>query len=1066
MSKLTRSIWFVWLLGAILGVLSVSARGRDAAPHGPTTDYDGQTYAKTVCVETWRLALDYDSTSIRSIASGNSSVFGYDGVAVLIANECRNQPADTRTPFVDFAKFLAAGGDMVTVVHYTDEAGVQAITQSGTVGTPQLQAFVTTPSQIPVGATSVQVEQALEIQAGKGQYSITFQTPSANLMTPANGAVTSGGLPEQNLTTSWQFDPRGYVTNYVEQFASTNTGPTTTVQRTFDAYGQLAVESVNGGAFAYGTSQSWDATGRRTILNIGAASYGFGWRADGSLTYASNPTGNGIYTHDTAGVLTSRVVGNRSTSITTRDGEGRPLTIATTLNQGAELNETLAWSGDGLLTNHTVVRGDFTDNRLYSYGNLSRRLTQEQLNLNATNLWTNSFAYDQGVTGGPGALTTLGPTNSNFGRWWSGLPDAFSRINAETNNSIGLLASGSVNGQATLSAWLDNQAVQILDVGTNAMQWRTLLELSPGPHQLTASALHPSGLYTAWATNAFTNNIPYQVTTDTYDGGGNITNRVYRNASGATNRTQSLSWDAKGRLRQVIELATNNDGFLWSATYDGLNRRIATTTVLVSNGVPSTVPPQILNSYYDPQVEFLELGVLLSSAPQMEFQQPGTSTTNQTVWKLYGPDLDGTYGGENGTGGLEGVSPNLNSFNPVISDARGNVLAELTNGAAAWTPARPTGYGAVPGYRPVAYGNGVDLAQACAFRGREVDVTGYHHFGMRDYDPVSGQWLSYDPAWNDRDPNGQSFCGGDPINGFDADGRISSGFYQSSLPNTADNLFGQDSDLAGLYQDYLKEQQNNYIVSVAAAGSTYLSGYGDISDVLNAVSGGSGTDFESWLNDAVQGFLKGGYADSASGGTAAGQTVSGFVPGYNIYAGGRDWTAAVGNLGNGGWQSGGRWLAVGAATAGMFPGLAWIKPEAKVLSGAGSLEQATAAETTAARTASGDFYSVASETELSPTSYPGVSRYMHFKEANTALDAAMNADADFAATMDQLGISVPRSSSGSILGTSPENWVWHHDTEAGIMQLVPKSQHPNIPGGIFWETMHPGGNGGFSIWGQ
>ena len=125
-----------------------------------------------------------------------------------------------------------------------------------------------------------------------------------------------------------------------------------------------------------------------------------------------------------------------------------------------------------------------------------------------------------------------------------------------------------------------------------------------------------------------------------------------------------------------------------------------------------------------------------------------------------------------------------------------------------------------------------------------------------------------------------------------------------------------------------------------------------------------------------------------------------------------------------------------------------------------------AAEGTAARAASGDFYSVAFETELSPTSYPGVSRYMHFKEANTALDAAMNADADFAATMDQLGISVPRSPSGSILGTSPENWVWHHDTEAGIMQLVPKSQHPNIPGGIFWETMHPGGNGGFSIWGQ
>jgi RHS repeat-associated protein len=128
--------------------------------------------------------------------------------------------------------------------------------------------------------------------------------------------------------------------------------------------------------------------------------------------------------------------------------------------------------------------------------------------------------------------------------------------------------------------------------------------------------------------------------------------------------------------------------------------------------------------------------------------------------------------------------------------------------------------------------------------------------------------------------------------------------------------------------------------------------------------------------------------------------------------------------------------------------------------------EAAAAESTAARTASGDFYSVAYEMKLDPASYPGVSRYMHFKEANTALDAAMSADADFAASMDQLGISVPRSSSGSITGKSPENWVWHHDTEEGIMQLVPKSQHPNVPGGVFWDTMHPGGNGGFSIWGK
>jgi hypothetical protein len=121
-----------------------------------------------------------------------------------------------------------------------------------------------------------------------------------------------------------------------------------------------------------------------------------------------------------------------------------------------------------------------------------------------------------------------------------------------------------------------------------------------------------------------------------------------------------------------------------------------------------------------------------------------------------------------------------------------------------------------------------------------------------------------------------------------------------------------------------------------------------------------------------------------------------------------------------------------------------------------------AAEGTAARTASGDFYSVAFQTKLAPTSYPGVSRYMHFKEANTALDAEMQSNPLLA----ELGINVPKSPNGTILGKAPTDWVWHHDAEAGVMQLVPKAQHPNIPGGIFWDTMHPGGVGGFSIWGQ
>ncbi len=243
-----------------------------------------------------------------------------------------------------------------------------------------------------------------------------------------------------------------------------------------------------------------------------------------------------------------------------------------------------------------------------------------------------------------------------------------------------------VNGQSTLSAWLDNRPIQIMDVGTNAMQWRTFLELTPGSAPVAASALHPSGFYTAWATNSFTNDKGlYQVAADSATTAtGNITNRIWRNASGAINRTQSLSCDAKGRLRA--------------------GHANATPTTPVSSGRPSMTgwssgwprPPCSYPTGCPPRFprrwsirisirrwNSLELGVSLSSAPEVEFLEAGTSPSIQTdLEALYGPDLNGTYGGENGTGGFEGVSPYLNPFSPVISDARGNILAEVTNGRA------------------------------------------------------------------------------------------------------------------------------------------------------------------------------------------------------------------------------------------------------------------------------------------------------------------------------------------------------------------------------------------------
>ncbi|MGA2279196.1 MAG: glycohydrolase toxin TNT-related protein [Verrucomicrobiota bacterium] len=678
---------------------------------------------------------------------------------------------------------------------------------------------------------------------------------------PTNMAC-SGSLPEQNLTTTWQYEPRGFVTGTTEQFASTNTGPTTTISHSFDPYGQLSSESVSAGSFGYGSSQSWDAAGRRSQLGVGGGNYGFGWQADGSLVAASDPTGSGAYSYYTAGLLTNRLVGNRMTGITSLDGEGRPLSIVTTVNTLSQLTESLTWSGDGLLAAHTLARADFTDSRVYSYANLSRRLVQEQLNLNGSTTWTNTMVYDNGVSGGPGVLTQMGQANSASNKW-SGVADAFSRVATESNSTSLFPAYGHVNGQSvSLNAWLDNQPVSISSVGTNAMQWRAMMELAPGTHQLKVSALHPSGIFTAWATNSFTNGLAYQTTADSYDSAGNITNRVWKNPSGTVERTQTLSWDARGRLHAVTDRDTNNSGYNWSTVYDPLNRRLQTTTVLVSNGVASTAPPQTINSYFDPQVEFLELGI---------------SYGNQTIWKLYGPDQNGTYGGLNGAGGLDSVSPYLNSFNPLISDFRGNILAEITNGMPSWIPARPTGYGAVPGYRPAAFANGADIAQSSAWHGREVDITGYIQVGLRPYDPVSGRWLTYDSAWNAGDPDGYTFCaGGDPINYFDPDGRIGKQYAQFQY-NGGVAGYGLRS-LAGAF---------NHIGS--SSGSTYIS-WGSFNDasLLNmaasAVTPSSYVNGYQNLQNRAENVMVGEYLNGSGNTWAAAQGLSSVVGdsiGYN-----------------------------------------------------------------------------------------------------------------------------------------------------------------------------------------
>ncbi|QES47382.1 hypothetical protein DEJ50_05630 [Streptomyces venezuelae] len=118
---------------------------------------------------------------------------------------------------------------------------------------------------------------------------------------------------------------------------------------------------------------------------------------------------------------------------------------------------------------------------------------------------------------------------------------------------------------------------------------------------------------------------------------------------------------------------------------------------------------------------------------------------------------------------------------------------------------------------------------------------------------------------------------------------------------------------------------------------------------------------------------------------------------------------------------------------------------------------------------SGSAYTVGYQMELPSTSYPKKPRSLHFQDANRSLYAAMQQDATFAASMESMipGITkfLTPGPRGGMTSATPASlgWTWHHATDAGVMQLVPRSQHRY--GGQLQGALHPGGVGGFKIWG-
>ena len=618
---------------------------------------------------------------------------------------------------------------------------------------------------------------------------------------------TFGSAPEQNFYRHFQYDAVGnavwmYEAAHYIQFSSVQT------VRYYDAYNHVNDEYTevdrSTDSSYWESFQSWDSAGRRAYLQTGIG-MNFGYRADGLMTQANSST----FSYANNGLPVSRTTGAKTATVNQRDGRGRVLQATTTYNTSPILTENLSYRNDGRLNSYTASR-DFTDSRSYSYSSLANRVTQESFGLSSGHSATNTYTIDSGATGGLGILTAATETGGAAGSWTvptSGGLDGLSRVAQAQDSLVRRSTIGTALGAATLSATLDGNPLNLefdgYIVTYRSGIWRADMDLSPGSHTLNVSAVDPTG-YIFGSTNS-----TFSVATNagdkiqnTYDGNGNVTTRVWVNALNQTNRTQSLTWDAFDRLVVVNQRDTNGNGFDWTACYDSLGRRIETTCDMVLTNVEvqgPSVTDSTIDSWYDPQVEFEEVGV----------QVDGLG-----YWKTLGPDVNGVYGGMQGVGGLESIMEDGHlSAVGVVQDYFGNVLGTITEGSLTWNSSRFSSYGPVPGYQSPALSPEVGLAQSLGWRGKRVDETGLFHLGARHYDPVAGRFLNADPLGHSASMDLYSFCGGDPVNSFDPDGRLSSQFYQNlnaqaQGPVNMVNLFGANAGNVNVSQFLAYGNQN------------------------------------------------------------------------------------------------------------------------------------------------------------------------------------------------------------------------------------------------------------------
>ncbi|MDQ8195653.1 RHS repeat-associated core domain-containing protein [Coraliomargarita sp. SDUM461004] len=351
--------------------------------------------------------------------------------------------------------------------------------------------------------------------------------------------------------------------------------------------------------------------------------------------------------------------------------------------------------------------------------------------------------------------------------------DAFFRIAEESSDSglRGVMIGGTTTGPAEYSLLVDGEPTGSFrpDPEYGSGNWSYPLQLTSGEsHTVEARAkhLHPDSNHEVSSSSTFTINPQTDEVYTQYDSSGRTLSRSWAWDSGAYQVVQTFQWDASGQLKEITQTDSRAQpelpDLVWTAVYDGLGRRVRTTTDYSGN---SLIGPVTVDCSYDPQVEFLEVAI---------------SVDGKKTWKVYGADLDANYGSFQGVGGLKVlIEDDTGEVTPLLHDSYGHVLGYMDSqntivtgdDAYVWNQLQMSGYGPHSGYQQPTVEADVAYRDALGWQGRRSDPTGFYGMGARLYDSRSGRFLSPDPLGHTASMDLYSYAGGDPLNFLDPSGR-------------------------------------------------------------------------------------------------------------------------------------------------------------------------------------------------------------------------------------------------------------------------------------------------------